>query len=141
MMDSRSLNDASGAFSAPGRPVSELVQQLASNTGLLVRQELKLAAGEMSVKATFAGKQAALVAIGSLIGVVALVALGATVALLLALVIPAWAAALVVTAIYTGVAYSVVMKGIVALRALDATPAETVRSLEETKHWAQEQIR
>ncbi len=126
---------------ANDRPVTELFQELAAATGTLVRQELTLAAGEMGSKARYAGHQVAFIAAGGALGLVALMALGAALTIALAMVLPAWSAALIVTAVYGAAGAGVVMKGVTALREMDATPAQTVRSLQETKSWAQEQVR
>lgn len=46
------------------RPLGELFKELAGETGTLVRQEVQLAATELTAKATRAGTQVALVGAG-----------------------------------------------------------------------------
>jgi len=93
------------------QPVGELLKQLANETSTLVRQELELAKAEMREKGRKAGPGLGMIG-GA--GVVALLALGTMTAfVILALdeAMPAWLAALLVTAIYAGVAGFLYMRG------------------------------
>jgi len=123
------------------RSVGELLGDLATETSTLVRQEVKLAASEMANKATYAAKQSVNVAIGGLLGLVALGSLVASLILGLGMVMPLWASALLVGSIIAVVAFLVGHAGVTALRQMDAAPTQTIKSLEETKSWAKQQIR
>lgn len=112
------------------RPLPELLRQLATDTATLVRQEMELARAELSQK----GRQAA--ASGGQFGAAAAFALGAfgalTAAIIaaLALVMPLWAAALIVTAIYAGIAAIAASRGKAALKELTPpVPQQTVASV------------
>ncbi len=123
------------------RPIGELFRELATETSTLVRQEVKLATTELTEKATYAGKQAGYVAVGSLLGALSLLALMAALILGLGNVMALWESALLVGAVVAVVAYVVIHHGISALKKLDPAPAQTVLSLKENKKWVQEQVR
>lgn len=115
--------------------------ELAGETTTLVRAEVKLATTEMTQKATDAGKQAAVVAAGSLLGAVSLLILLSALVLGLGTVIPLWASALLVGAVVGVVAFIVIQVGLTALKRVDPTPKQTIKSLQENRQWIQEQIR
>ncbi len=123
------------------RSVGELLAELAGETTTLVRAEVKLATTEMTQKATDAGKQAAVVAAGSLLGAVSLLILLSALVLGLGTVIPLWASALLVGAVVGVVAFIVIQVGLTALKRVDPTPKQTIKSLQENRQWIQEQIR
>lgn len=123
------------------RPVSELFRDLARETGTLVRQEVKLATTEMSDKAAFAGKQAAVMAGGALLGVVALLTLVAALVLGIGAAIPLWGAALIVGAVLAIIAGALAAVGAVALKHFDFKPRQTAHSIQEMTAWAQAQTR
>lgn len=122
------------------RTIGDLVGTLASETSLLVRQEVKLATIELVQTAKYVGKQATYVAVGAYVGLVAVQALLAAAVIGLGLVIPLWAAALAVGGFASLVAVAIAMKGITALKQLDVTPTETLKSLEENKSWIKNQL-
>lgn len=126
----------------PGRErsIGELFGELASETGTLVRQEVKLATTEMSQKAAYAGKRAGLIAAGGVLALVSVLVLTAGIVLLLGLVMPYWASALIVAALVGVAAYVVIKAGIRALKAFDLKPSETIASLKDNKSWVQKQL-
>lgn len=121
-------------------PASELVKQLAEETGTLVRQELQLFRAEMLTK----GKRAGL-GLGELsgAGLVSLYAVGALTACFiaaLALAMPVWAAALIVAVVYGAVAGALALVGRRQLQeSLPATPERTARTIKEDVEWAKSQ--
>jgi hypothetical protein len=123
------------------RSVGELFTELAQETGTLIRQEVKLAATEMTQKATYAGRQAAFVAVGGLLGVVCMLALVAALVLGLGTFMALWLSALIVGVVVGVVAFLIANKGITALREMDLTPKQTIQSIQEDKSWVQQQIR
>jgi amino acid transporter len=123
------------------RSVGELLGELATETSMLVRQEVKLVTTELGEKATYAAKQGMVIAVGALLGVVSMMSLAAAIVLALGTVIPMWVAALLVgMAIGLG-AYVVGVKGVSALKRLEVAPTETIRSLKENRSWARRMIR
>lgn len=114
------------------RSIPDLLQKLASETTLLVRQELRLARAE--VMEAVADAKPAAVSFG-LCAAMALGAFGALTALLivaLALVIPLWAAALIVTVAYGAAASAAASRGVASLKRLRRdVPDQTVRTIKD----------
>lgn len=123
------------------RTVGELLASLVNETGTLVRQEIKLATTEMSAKASHAGKQAAYILFGALLGAVALLVLIAALVLGLATMIALWKSALLVGVVAAVVAALVAYKGVASLRDMSLVPQQTVESIREDKQWVEEQVR
>jgi uncharacterized membrane protein YqjE len=119
------------------QPAGELLKQLASETTTLVRQELELAKAEMREKGRKAGPGFGM---WGAAGVVALAALGALTAFfILALdgVLPNWAAALIVAAVYGGIAALLYMRGKQRVdEAGSPAPEQTIETLKEDVEWA-----
>jgi uncharacterized membrane protein YqjE len=123
------------------RSTGELLQRLARQTSVLVRQELDLAKAEMTEKGKRAGRGASMFAAA---GVVGLLALGALTACFIALLATAldhvWLAALVITVVYGAVA------GVLALRgrrevqeSTPPLPEQTIDTVKEDVQWARTQ--
>jgi hypothetical protein len=109
--------------------------------GTLVSQEMALARTEITEKATRAGKDIALLAVGGLVAYAGLLAIIAAVIVLMAdRGVPLWASALIVGAIVAGIGYLLVQRGITALKHQDLTPSQTIESLKEDTRWAKEQV-
>jgi uncharacterized membrane protein YqjE len=108
-----------------------LVHDLSEQTSALVRSEVELAKAELAAKGKAAGLGAGLFGAAGVLALFGVGALIATSILLLALALPAWAAALIVTALLfaaAGVA-ALVGKGKVE----EATPATPERAVEGAK--------
>ena len=115
----------------------ELLSGLASDTSLLVKQEIELAKVEVSAKAKKAGKGAGMLA-GA--GVAALMALF-TLTLLLIVILDAflelWLAALIVLIIWGAVAAVLALTGKKKLQeAAPPVPEQTTQTLKEDVQWA-----
>jgi len=123
------------------RSVGELFTELANETSVLIRQEVKLATTEMTQKAQYAARQAAFIGAGALLGVVSLLTLIAALVLGLGTLIALWISALIVGAVVGVIAYVLVQKGVTALRELNLLPKQTIQSLKEDKRWVQQQVR
>jgi uncharacterized membrane protein YqjE len=109
---------------------NELVQRAAEQIAQLVRDELRLARQELTVKARRAGTGAGLFGAAGVVAAYGVAALLATLILLLALVLPAWAAALIVTVALFAVAavMALVGRGRVG-QAGPPVPEQTVESV------------
>jgi len=122
--------------------VGDLVKRLSEQTAQLVRHEIALARAEMTQKGKQFGRGAGLF---SGAGVAVLLALGALTACLitaLAEAIPAWAAALIVTALWLVVAAVLALRGRDEVkRAAPPVPEQTVETVKEDVEWAKTQIR
>ncbi|MEZ4295248.1 MAG: phage holin family protein [Polyangiaceae bacterium] len=123
------------------RTVGELFADLASETGSLVRQELRLASVEMSEKASFAGRQLAIVLTGALLGVAALVAALIALFFALATVMALWAASLVVALVAALIAVVSGYRGMASLRAMTPYPEQTIESLRDDRRRLEQRIR
>ena len=122
------------------RSIGELFSELASETGTLVRQEVELAKTELTQKATFIGKQSAIVGVGALLGVVALITFAGALVLILGLAMPYWASALIVTVLFGGAAALFASKGLTAIKNFNFKPTQTIASIEDNKQWATRQL-
>ena len=115
-----------------GRSIPELLQRLASETSLLVRQEIELARAETLDMLRKARRPA--MSFG-LAAVLALGAFGALTALLIAAIavaLPVWLSALIVTAIYAGVAGAGVAAGRRSLEQMSSPlPKQTIKTVKE----------
>lgn len=117
-----------------------LFSELATETSLLVRQEVALAKTEITQKATVIGKNIGFLAVGGLVGYAALLAFAAAAIIGLANFVPAWAAALIVGAITAIVSAVLVLSALSALKKTNLTPTETVESIKEDAQWLKKQV-
>jgi len=123
------------------RSLGELFRDLTRDLGLLVRQEVGLATTELSHKATRAGREVAMLAVGGLViyaGVLAILA--AIIIGLAAAGLAWWAAALLVGVVVAVIGAVLVQRGLAALKRLDLAPRQTLETLKEDTQWAKEQI-
>jgi uncharacterized membrane protein YqjE len=118
------------------RGMGDLVKELSGQVSTLMRQEVDLAKAEMAEKGKKAGVGAGLLG-GAVVG--ALMMLGSLTAFLivaLALAIPAWAAALIATVVWAGVAGVLALLGRDRLRVMGKTvPEKTIESVKEDVQW------
>ena len=113
------------------RPIAELLQKLATETSLLVRQEVDLARAELSATLKASVKPAAL--FGSA-GIFGLGMFGAFTALLIVAIgaaLPLWASALIVTVLYGGIAALAVAMGRKAMGEVSPVPRQTIKTIKE----------
>jgi uncharacterized membrane protein YqjE len=118
------------------RSTGDLVKELSEQVSALVRQEVELAKAEMAEKGEKA--KPGLGMLGGA-GVAALATVGALTAfliLVLDLAVPAWAAALIVTAIWGAVAAVLALRGREKVREVGKPiPEKTVDSVKEDVQW------
>ncbi len=123
------------------RSVGELLGDLMQQTGMLVRQEVKLATTELSDKASRVGKDIGALAVGGAVAYAGFLALLAAIIIGLGqLGLPWWIAALIVGAVVMAIGGLMVQKGLTALKHQDMMPQQTITSLKEDQTWAKEQI-
>lgn len=123
-----------------GRPLGELLRELASETGTLVRQEMRLAKTEMEEKATTAARHGAVVGAGSALLHVGVAAVTAAVIAGLATMMALWLAALVVAVVLLGIGFALVRTGLSGIRRIDPTPDATMKTLKEDKLWVKREL-
>ena len=122
------------------RPLGELFSELAHETGTLVRKEVELAKTEMTGKAKVAAKDAAVIAAGGAVGLAGALTLLAALVLAIGTLIPLWVSALLVGALVTALGATMALRGLRAFKRIDPVPQETVRTLQEDRQWAREQL-
>jgi MFS family permease len=119
-----------GRAAAADQSAGELVRDLSEQVSRLIRDELKLAEHEMTVKAKRFGRGAGMFGGSGIFAFYGLGCLLAAAIIALALVIPGWAAALLVGVVLLAVAGLVALMGKAQLgRATPAVPARTVASV------------
>ncbi|MBV9037534.1 MAG: phage holin family protein [Acidobacteriaceae bacterium] len=123
------------------RSIGELFSELASETGLLIRQEIALAKVELSQKATRVGRNVGYLVLGGAVAYAALLALLAAVIILLANYMPSWVAALVVAVLVGIVGAVLISKALADLKKTDVAPRQTVETLKEDAQWAKQQMK
>jgi hypothetical protein len=134
------------AYDAEGRPredrsFAELLSELASETGLLLRQEVRLFKAELGEQLSRAGTGAGLIAAGAIIGLSGWLVLLAAAVLGLAHVVTPWLAALIVAIVVLALAGFLVLIGRNQLGRADFVPRRTLASLREDEAWIREQFR
>ena len=123
------------------RSVGQLFGDLTRQLGTLVRQEIELARTEVTSRATAAGRDAAMVGVGSAFLYAGF--LGLMAALTLWLVdagLDPWLAALVVGGVVLLIGVTLVLRGRQNLSALDLAPRRTAETIHDGADWAKEQL-
>jgi uncharacterized membrane protein YqjE len=121
--------------------VGALLGALATETGTLVRQEVRLASTEMGEKARTVVLDLGLLLLGGALAHAGLLAIMAGVVIALAATVPPWASALVIGVAAVVIGYSLVQRALKALREIDPTPTKTFESLRNGKPMLKEQFR
>lgn len=130
-MDNQGIPDK-----ANEQPVAELINRLSQQTSRLVRDELKLARAELSEKGRHAGKGAGLFGAAGLLAFFGAAALVTAAILALSLLLPAWASALIVSAVLfiaAGIAALIGKKEVKQVGPPEATVDSVKRDIEEVK--------
>lgn len=110
----------------------DLIARMTEQTSTLIRDEMRLAQAEMSAKAKHAGTGLGMFGAGGLLAFFGIASLITTAILALALVLPAWAAALIVTAVLFAAAAVVSLLG--KKQVEQATPAKPERTMNNLQH-------
>jgi hypothetical protein len=121
--------------------VGQLLSALASDTGALVRQEVQLAATEMTDKAKAAARSAGFIVAGG--ALIQLACIAAVLGLMAGLypTVPAWASAAALGLLFIGSGAILVRSGLSTLEHIGTEPSETVKTLRDDAAWAKEQLR
>ena len=123
------------------RSLGELFGDLARDMGVLVRQEIGLATTELTHKASRAGQEIAMLAVGGLIAYAGFLALvGAVIIALAAAGLAWWLAALIVGAVVAAVGLVLAQRALTSLKGVDLAPRQTMETLKEDTQWAKEQM-
>ena len=121
--------------------VGELFSHLASDTAVLIQQEIALVEIELTRKATRAGKNIGSLILGGSIAYAALLAVGAGVIMVLSYFIPAWLSAMLVGAGVGVAGYMMINSALTELRSINLTPRESVASIKEDAEWLKNQLK
>lgn len=117
--------------------IGDLVKELSGQVSTLVRQEVALAKAEVSEKGKQAGVGAGMFGGAGVAGLLMLGSLTAFLVLVLHLAMPAWAAALIVTALWGAVAGVLALQGRTKLQELGTpVPEQTIATVKEDLQWA-----
>jgi hypothetical protein len=124
------------------RGTGELVQRLSQQVSLLVRQEVELAKAEVSEKGKQAGLGAGMLAGAAIAAVMTLGALTAAAILTLELAMPAWAAALIVTALWAAITSVLALQGRAKVQRVGKpVPEKTIESVKEDVEWTKDRMK
>src|SRR5690348_13247346 len=123
------------------RSIATLLSDLASETILLLRQELALLKAELHEKFSRVGQGATALGAGALIAFSGWLVLLAAAVLGLAEVLPAWLAALIVAFVVLGIGGALLLIGKNRFEAGSLMPDRTLRSLREDQAWLKERLR
>jgi hypothetical protein len=116
--------------------VAELMKELSEQTTRLVRQELELAKLELSEKGKRAGIGAGMFGGAGVVGLYAVGALTACLILALATAVTGWLAALIIAALYAGVAGVLALAGKSKVQqAGPPLPEQATESIKEDVQW------
>jgi hypothetical protein len=123
------------------RSITTLLSDLASETILLIRQEMALLKAELHEKFSRVGQGATALGAGALIAYSGWLVLLAAAVLGLATVLPAWLAALIVALVALAIGGALVYIGKSRFDADSLMPQRSLRSLREDEQWLRERLR
>lgn len=122
------------------RPFGVVVASAVVGFRTLLRGHVELAKIEATEAVSIRAKGMGMMAVAGVLGVFALAFVGATVVTALALVMPAWAADLIMAALFIAAAGVSVLVGRHALRTAPKPMTNTQETLKEDARWARRQI-
>jgi apolipoprotein N-acyltransferase len=123
------------------RSIGELFSELAQETTTLVRQEMRLAAQEVGLRTSKAGKDIGIAVAGGVILHTCFLVVVATVIIVLAeLGLDWWLAALIVAVVLGAVGYLLVRRATSAIKRAEILPRRTIEHLKENQEWVKEQV-
>jgi len=123
------------------RSTPELIKAIAGDTSTLVRKEMELARQEIVEALVARAKGAGALGAAGVMGLFMLLFLAVAGALGLAIVLPAWAAFLIVAAVFLVLAGGAAAFGMFRMKRPPMAPEETKRTVKEDVEWAKTQLR
>lgn len=134
------LPPGEGAFRRSGQGVGDLLRDLATDVGTLVRQEIELARLEITRTATGVAKDGAWIAVGAAIAAVGGLVLVVALALGLgALLGSYWLGTLITGVLLLLIGGLFAWKGLRDFRRRELAPTRTVATLREDADWARQE--
>ncbi|MEK6322281.1 MAG: phage holin family protein [Acidobacteriota bacterium] len=137
-MQTRRELDRRPEATLPRESFGELLSQLANNSAALVRDEIELARQEMSEKVSVLRSGILIVAVGSLIGLVAILTLTAAAVIGLAQYVGPGYAALIIGGTLALIGGITALAGLGQIKRTSLKPTQTIETLEEDKEWLKE---
>jgi hypothetical protein len=133
---------AAGASAAAGtrRPLGAVIASALDAARTLVRKHVELARIEMSEVVSERAKGAGMMAAAGVFGLFAVGFAAASGSAALDLVLPAWAAHLIVAAVFVVAGGGLVLAGRRAIRTAPTAPERTQEMLKEDARWARQQL-
>ena len=123
------------------RSLPDVLQDIVGDLQEIIRSEFRLGTTEMKEEAAKAVKPGVTLVTGVVFAVYALGFLLLSVLYGLTFVVPAWAAALIVSALVGLPAMAMIGKGRKGFKHIDIVPDKTVRSVKEDVQWAKNQAK
>lgn len=140
LSDQSRFEPEGSARSRSERSVAGLLSDLASETGMLVRQEIALFKAELREKLGSFGLGAGLAVAGGLVAFSGWLVLLACAVLGLSHVVAPWLAALIVAVVVLALGAGLMILGKRRLNAEALVPRRTLNSLREDEEWIREQF-
>ncbi|HSJ50157.1 MAG TPA: phage holin family protein [Actinomycetota bacterium] len=122
------------------RPLGAVIASAVDGARTLVRKHLELARIEMTEVVAERAKGVGMMAAAAVFGLFAVGFVAASGSAALDLVLPAWAAHLIVAAVFLAVAAGLVLAGRRATKSAPTGPEQTQRTLKEDARWAKQQL-
>ena len=132
--------EAVAARPRPERSVAALLSDLASETGMLLRQEIALLKAELQEKFGRLGQGAGALAAGGLIAFSGWLALIAAAVLGLSKAVEPWLAALIVGLVVVAIGIGLLLFGRSRFGADALVPHRTLNSLRQDEEWIRDQL-
>lgn len=123
------------------KPLKDLLRDLSSDSTTLIRQESELFRREMDGRISRVQREVSLLGSGGFVAAIGVLALTAALILALALVMAAWAAALLVGALYVVVGGILLLTGQQKLKHEELAPKESIRSVKTDLRTMREAVR
>lgn len=117
--------------------VGELLGRLASEAGVLMRQEASLAAQEMATKARKAAAHAWVVVVGLVVLLIGAQTLALALVFGLSKILPLWLAALSIGTTLTLIGAIAIAIARMRLARIELVPSRTIQTLKEGATWAE----
>ncbi len=121
------------------RPIGTVVSSIVEGVQALIRKQVELAKIEAGEAVAVRAKGAGMMAAAGVVGLFAVGFAAASGSAALDLVLPAWAAHLIVAAVFAVIAAALVLVGRRAIKTAP-TPERTQETLKEDARWAKQQL-
>ncbi|MEO5859043.1 MAG: phage holin family protein [Pyrinomonadaceae bacterium] len=122
------------------RSLGDLVAKLASDTGILVRQEMRLVVAETRHNLSSGVDSVILLGSGIAVALVGVLVLAAALVLVLSIWLPSWLAATIVGIGLFVIGLPMANYGLTKLKNIEMAPDDSIASIKESTEWLKERI-